>query len=491
MLAHARLMTSDLLTALFFLASAWALWRLLRRVTLPRLILSALAVSGLLLSKMSGVLIVPMGVVLLTLRLWRGGPWEVRLLGRERDVASRSGQLGIAGATVVAHVLVAWTLLWAFYGFHYSTFQAHRTQADQFEAGVSNLLGQDNLLGATVQFAQDHRLLPEAYLYGFSFAVDQSQRRPAFLAGERSEEGWRWFFPYAFAVKTSEALLLLLAVAALAAWGAGVSLPEAIYRTAPLWVLLGVYGWFAVRTNLNIGHRHLLPLYPALFLLAGAAGRWLVAPERRRSLAAGAAVLLVMATGLVAWPDYLAYFNRVSGGPSKGYRHLVDSSLDWGQDLPALRRWLTHEGLDRRGEKPVYLSYFGTSSPDHHGIRAWRLPGFFDAGRRRALVPLRGGVYCISASMLQLYASPGSAPWDADAEAMYQALLSRLPVDPGSATRPLPYTSSAMEQFDLLRLAKLVDYLRGRPPDDNIAGSLLVYRLTEEEVQNALYRKIA
>jgi hypothetical protein len=493
-LAHARLMTSDLMSALFFLASVWALWGMLQRLTTLRLLLSALAVSGLLLSKMSAVLIIPMGLLLLVLRLWRGGPWPVRLPGWSRELSSRRAQLGAAGMALLIHVVMAWALLWTFYGLHYSAFHTQRSATDQFEAGVPNLLGSEGPVGSAVQFAQQHRLLPEAYLYGFSFAVDQSVRRPAFLAGRRSDQGWRWFFPYAFAVKTSEALFLLLLVAGLATLATrrdGPPWSEALYTAAPLWVLLAVYGWFAVRSNLNIGHRHLLPLYPVLFLLCGAAARWLRLPWRRTALAPAAALLLVMTTGILAWPDYLSYFNRLSGGTPNGYRHLVDSSLDWGQDLPALRLWLDREGLNPPGKTPVYLSYFGTSSPDHHGIQAWRLPGFFDLGRRRALVPLRGGVYCISASMLQLYGAPDRTPWGPSEEAVYRRFLSRLEDTARMAKRPIPYADAAMEQFDDMRLAKLIHYLRRRAPDAAVAGSILVYRLSDAEVEEALYKHFA
>jgi hypothetical protein len=113
---------------------------------------------------------------------------------------------------------------------------------------------------------------------------------------------------------------------------------------------------------------------------------------------------------LVAWhavesvriaPDYLAYFNELVGGPALGYRHLVDSSLDWGQDLPALKAWLDANGLQAPGHGPVFLSYFGTSHPDHYDIDAIALPGFPD--RQDDVMPpvLTAGVYCISATMLQ------------------------------------------------------------------------------------------
>jgi hypothetical protein len=490
MLAHARLMTSDLTVAVFFLLSVWAIWALLQRVTPLRLLASCLATAALLLSKMSGVLILPMGAALVVLRLARGGPWPLRIGRWSGDLSSRTGQVAVAVAAALAHVLAAWLLLWTFYGFHYDTFHAHRTEHDRLEAGTANLLGSEGTMGALVQLAQDREWLPEAYLYGFSFAVDQSQRRPAFLNGRRSEKGWAWFFPYAFAVKTSEGLMLLLLLAGSAAL-AGRRLGEGLYRTAPLWVLLAVYWWFALGSQLNIGHRHLLPTYPALFLLAGAAGAWLLGPGRLLRWATGVSLGLVLATALWIWPDYLAYFNAASGGPSRGYRRLVDSSLDWGQDLPALRNWLEQHGHARGGQEPVYLSYFGTSSPDHHGIRAWRLPGFFDLGRRRALVPLRDGIYCISASMLQLYSAPGATGWNAEAEAMYRSYLARIDLPDPAAARPLPYTDAEMERFDRLRLARLCHYLRHRTPDAQVGHSILIYRLSRDEVEEALYGSFA
>jgi hypothetical protein len=66
------------------------------------------------------------------------------------------------------------------------------------------------------------------------------------------------------------------------------------------------------------------------------------------------------------FPDYLAFFNAIGGGPARAYRRLVDSSLDWGQDLPGVRRYIDEHRLD----EPLYLSYFGTASPAYYGILA-------------------------------------------------------------------------------------------------------------------------
>jgi hypothetical protein len=495
LLAHGSLITSDVAAALFFLLASGAAWRLLHGISPGRLAASALAVSGLLLSKMSGVLIVPMVAVPVLFRLFEDRGLAVTLGGWTRTFRTRSAQLAVLAAAAAVHAVVAWAAIWTLHGFHYTAFRAAVTPTDRFEAGVPNLLGTASLLGRTVQFAEEHHLLPEAYLYGFSFAVDQSQRRPAFLAGERRDRGWIGFFPYAFAVKTSESLFLVLALALWAALKGGerirgegpgpplaARLRAGLHRTAPLWSLLVVYWLFAVRAALNIGHRHLLPTYPALFILAGAAGGWFGARARGVRVVLGLSLSLVAATAIAAWPDYLAYFNRLSGGPARGYRHLVDSSLDWGQDLPGLRAWLDRHA---REAEPVYLSYFGSASPDHHGIPGRRLPGFFDFWRRPVLFPLSGGIYCISASMLQLYGAPELEPWGPAQESRYQDLRARF--EPLlRAEAEVPYADAAAEQFDRYRLGRLLAALRGREPDDHVGHSILIFRLTDADVRNAL-----
>jgi hypothetical protein len=74
---------------------------------------------------------------------------------------------------------------------------------------------------------------------------------------------------------------------------------------------------------------------------------------------------------LTIWPDYLAYFNEFVGGATNGYHYLVDSNLDWGQDLKGLKRFMDGRGIDR-----IYLSYFGTDSPARYGIRYDWLPSY-------------------------------------------------------------------------------------------------------------------
>ena len=435
LLAHGPLVTSDMAAALFFTAAAGAMWTALHRVTPATVLGGAVLLAGGFLSKLSGPILIPAGLVMLIIRLIDGRPLVVWFRDRPVEYTGRARQLAILLGVAAVFGVVAWALVWASFGFRYTAFAAATTGKDTFLGQVTE---QPGVVGWCLSTARRFHLLPEAYIYGSGLTVQFSSERAAFLNGHFSTTGWWWYFPYAFAVKTTIPAMIvgLLALAALAVrWKSAdegeswVQRAQAsLYAGTPLLALLFVYWAFALTTHLNIGHRHLLPTYPALCILAGGAAFWIqplfermrkaepqTGRERRRQRsgarvedslsrlrkAAGAATIALLAWHVMESaairPNYLAYFNQLAGGPSRGYTHLADSSLDWGQDLPALKRWLDAQGLQQPDHGGVYLSYFGTARPEYYGIRATTLAGFHrspatgaaGAARRRCLLHQR------------------------------------------------------------------------------------------------------
>src|SRR5437867_2469151 len=279
LLANGPLATSDIAAALFFTASAWTVWALLHAVSPPSVLAAALAVAGLCLSKMSGILVVPMALVLVGIRLADGRPLPVTLR-RAREVRSRAGQLAVLVAAAALQATIVLLLVWAFYDVRYP---ARRVPApDQPPLDWQGVLPAAGSLAPLIELARRHHLLPEAYLYGLAYMRKYAATRAAFLNGRHSWVGWPSFFPYSLVVKTPLWLLgLVLAGAAgaiLCRPGGAAREPARVrrnlYRTAPLWVLLGVYWASAIASHLNIGHRHLLPTYPAMLVLAGGLAVW-------------------------------------------------------------------------------------------------------------------------------------------------------------------------------------------------------------------------
>lgn len=492
LLAHGALVTSDMSLGLFLFASVWAIWALTHRIDLLNLLAASSAVTAVLLSKVSGVAVVPIAVALAVIRT-RLGPGVEISFGSVKHVERPWARLAAIALSFLATAAVVLTLLWAIYGFRYSTFADGPRGEDRFYEDWSDLSSDASPTGTVVRWLRDHRALPEAYLYGLAFISKVSPQRPAFLNSEVRRGGWWTFFPYAVAVKTPLSLFALLL---LGAWGASIRSHRrdanaepfpSLYETIPLWLLLGVYGGLAVESRLSFGHRYILPIYPAMFVLAGAASSWFV-PRR---VVASAAVLLLLILHVVdslrIRPDYLAYFNLLAGGPAQGWRHLVDSSLDWGQDLPALKLW-----LERNADgQPVYLSYFGTGRLDHYDIIAERLPSYIDDRWNRGPYPLTAGLYCVSATMLQSLYSPAFGRWRASYERIYQQLRVEMEsARPGSTEGPLGTSAEPSAErfalFDQFRFARLCAFLRRRGPDDEVGFSILIYRLTAQDIREAL-----
>jgi hypothetical protein len=196
------------------------------------------------------------------------------------------------------------------------------------------------------------------------------------------------------------------------------------------------------------------------------------------------------------YPHYSAYFNLLAGGPAQGYRHLVDSSLDLGQDVPELSRWLAEYRKSSPDGKRIYVSYFGTASLDYYHIPGRRLPGFFDLRPRADPDPLQGGCYCISATLLQGIGTPIFGPWTGGHEEEYQALRPQVEkfLRAGSVAAQAElvrekgpeYWQKQFARYENLRLGRLCRYLRRREPDAQVGYSILIYVLSDDEVRAAV-----
>jgi hypothetical protein len=272
------------------------------------------------------------------------------------------------------------------------------------------------LSGKLILFAQKHRLLPEAFIYGFAYAETRANIRSSFLLGNYSNTGFHSYFFYAFLLKTPLPALLLIITALV------LSLRRcAERRLVPIFLLVpaGLYFLVAMSSHLNLGVRHLLPIYPFLYVLAG--GLVLELDRWRRTtrivallvmvgaIAVSSRIVFIPANGL-KWqtvaPHYLAYFNELAGGPANGFKELADSNLDWGQDLKNLKLWLVAHDI----KDPIYLSYFGTADPRYYQILHYNLPGGYQFEPQQGFDVLKpGGLIVISATNLQgVYFSPAA-----------------------------------------------------------------------------------
>jgi hypothetical protein len=481
-LSHGAYATSDVCMAFFMLAAMAAWWRHLNTPGWGPFALSAVVFGLACVAKFSAVLLLPMMALCALVHL-----------------ATRRGRAGTLLLSAAGHAAVAFAIIWAFYGFRYSAFNPALPAADGFIEPWPAMYANTGRIGQVIHFLAGIHALPEAFLYGAAYVRQTSQMRGAFLNGEYSISGWPSFFIWTFALKTT---LPFIAASAWSIWLAvrertklrctlGGRL-EGFLPLTPLLSLFAVYWIFSIQSHLNIGERHLLPVYPVLFILTGALGKWFRPLHWRAFLVVGLIAWHIAESARIA-PHYLAYFNELLGGPEEGHRHLVDSSLDWGQDLPGLKAWLDR---NKRPDETAYLAYFGTGDPRYYKIPARELAYINGFHEDEPYIPLGPGLYCIGATMLEQVYSSIRGPWTLDREKEYQFLRTYEPMfqlyasDPAARARldrelaPEKWIASR-DRFQHLRFARLCYYLRVRKPDAIIGYSIFIFRLSSDEVKEA------
>jgi len=393
-LAHGRLATNDLAVTCFSFITVYCFWKLLKNPGWANVIWTGLAFGAAQASKFSAVLLAP--ILMLLAALWLLSGHEVRAPfppPGSRLLSQRPGLFRACAlaTTLLVIFLIGFALVWADYRFEVGTVLTEERKLSWLD---------EQLEEPTVRYLFQKLPVPAPkYFYGLAVKYTHTEAgRPAFLMGKLSSEGWWYYFLIAFLIKTPIPLLILLTIA---------TIRTAVRRTSfwrrDAFLLVPALLWFGVNSSsgFNLGYRHILPVLPLLFVFAGQ----VVAAERVR----WRSVIVGLVSLLCAWqlvgtlrvhPHYLAYFNELVGGPENGYHYLVDSNLDWGQDLKGLGAYLKAQGIDQ-----IELSYFGTADPAYYGIRYTCLPSFGILSKDKCPIEPgfqdRAGVFAVSATHLQ------------------------------------------------------------------------------------------
>ncbi|MEZ6068230.1 MAG: glycosyltransferase family 39 protein [Planctomycetaceae bacterium] len=347
-LAHASLVTPDTGLTLGFTATLWLLDRWLedRSWKLAWLLGGVLGLAQA--TKFTALLLFPVVIAL----------WGLRLFGRRfatRETAGGRWQLPV----VLVVSLVPWNIAYLCQGTG-GSLAGYQPQSQSLRT-VRDLAG---------PLAKLPLPLPADFVRG----VDRQravmeQPHPAYLDGVWRITGFRDYYLRTLQYKLPHLTQVLLACGLLA-WCARPSIPHRIRRLLLLLVPAGLLLGVASFSPMQLGVRYVLPVLPPLLLLAAAAIRWQAAGSRPQGLTL---CVLLLGTGwsLRHHPDHLAYFNEAAGGPMGGRHHLLDSNLDWGQDLGLVR-----EFMNSRDIETIHLVYFGTLPAETQGIRYTLPPGW-------------------------------------------------------------------------------------------------------------------
>ena len=381
-LAHSRLATNDLGLACFMFLACYRLWKFGSHPSVSNLLLAGLTLGLAFISKFTTFFLLPMYMVFPFVQLlqFRKKAHPPAVLFK-RGVAMMLYVVLIVGLGLLV-ILIAYPFyLKPWYRFDETILPA-----------IQRYFPKSEIKEWAWHHVLSFRGPGREYVLGLLGQLEHSKRgHDAFLWGKISSHGWWYYYLAALAIKTPVAMQIMLLLAiCISLLQKRASLYNHFFLLAPPLLLLIALSM----TPVQLGVRYALPVLPFAFVIIGSLAQRI--NLKRRWLLGVVAVLAIwyFASSIRIYPHYLAYFNEYVGGPSNGYKYLVDSNLDWGQDLKGLKEY-----LGRRGIEEVKLAYFGTAAPEYYGISYKRISD-------QDLTALREGrftrgVFAISATFLQ------------------------------------------------------------------------------------------
>ena len=469
-LAHAGVATVDVGFTLFFVLALFTFWRCFDLAVLARLIVAGVIFGAAQLSKFTAVLLAPFLIIISLAMLVRNIVAWKKIISRPKAPLRRI--LFDEAICVLIIFAVGLVTIHAGYFFRYGVSSLNGT------VGASRKM---QALSKSVM-ARVPILLPEEYLQGMDLQLADTERGefPNYLNGKWRRKGAWYYFLEAMSLKeTVPALIYILLGMGFGAYRLrGMSQYRGERDKVPAWPFVHLPALLfliviSLSGNLQLGIRYALPLLPLAFIAAsgalfrkkyykvilvgnGEAKLSLVqslSPDDRKKVMGFIEwfVLPVLIFGLFVWqcvevirvePHYLSHFNQIAGGVGGGPRYLLDSNVDWGQDLPALAKKMKEKDI-----KEIGLIYFGHADPSWYGIK-WHLPTDEDRYVAVSVNFLKGYPY----SLTYL------GPWK---------------IRPPMITDP-----------EYLQIRNMAIYLDQKIPIDRAGGSINIYELSSPSGEN-------
>jgi Dolichyl-phosphate-mannose-protein mannosyltransferase/Tetratricopeptide repeat len=357
LLAHGALVTTDVGLSCFMCLSVYMFYRFVKAPSALRLVAVGLSVGLVLAVKHTGLLILPILLLLALCEIIRS------FFNTDRNKIFRQALKVLGSVTLVA--LIGWVVLWSFYRFRYDARPGGLHLNPPMAEYVKGLKPHE---AWPIETMARFRILPESYLYGLADVRLTAIYYTSYVLGKVYAHNVWFYFPVAFLIKSTIGVLVLLLLSL------AVIATRRLKRWREIYFLLVpviFYLIVALTVGMNIGVRHILIVYVFLYATVGGAAWGLIQKSRKWAYVVGAFLLVHVVSCLSAFPNYIAYGNEFWGGPSQTYKYLTDSNSDWGQQLKSVKQY-----LDERGVKDCWFLYFaeGVAEPEYYRIPCKPLP---------------------------------------------------------------------------------------------------------------------
>jgi len=369
-IAHGRYVTTDVGAAAAFFIATYYFVKWLQKPTKKNLIIAGIVFGIAQLIKFSLFLLVAYFGLLILIKIYT--KWQ------ETKQQSLLKLIINWGSKFVLILVIGYLIIFPVYQYHILNYPAERQVRDtQFLLSSYKFQSIGNLV---VFMADKPVLRPYAqYILGLIMVFQRATGgNTTYFLGEVSGAGWYHYFPIVYAIKTSLALHILTIIALLfLAWQ--IKLRKYVWSLAShikryfaeytMLIFLAIYWALSIKSNLNIGVRHILPTFPFVYILISGQIKRIFEYLRKtnpglRITSYGLFSILILwyaLSSLSIFPYYLTYFNELVGGAKNGYIYVTDSNLDWGQDLKRLAKWTDEQGIEK-----IKIDYFGGSDTHYY-----------------------------------------------------------------------------------------------------------------------------
>jgi len=393
-LAHTRLVTTDAAAAAAFFISFYYLYKWLKVPTRRNLWVLGIILGFSFLTKFSTFLLIPIfGFIIL---VW------IFLKEQGKKLWALKKYLG--GFILV--LIIAYLVVGAVYAFHVWHYPIQKQAIDT--TFILSTFGFKPLVNFSIWISSQPILRAWGhYFLGFLMVLQRSGGgNTTYYLGEVSADGSRSYFPVIYLLKEPLVYVLLTFFALFLALKKFIvykksgsksfysdfsNLLKNNFAEFGMLVMIVIYWAFSIKSNLNIGVRHILPTLPFIYALtARQISLWIKGGIQERisnyhgfwqlfglywhRLKKGFVVVILFVWAIISvvsvWPSFLAYFNEIAGGPNNGYKFVVDSNLDWGQDILRLSQF-----IEKNNIKEIKMDYF-SGAPAEYYIKTAKIESF-------------------------------------------------------------------------------------------------------------------
>ncbi|MFA6551718.1 MAG: glycosyltransferase family 39 protein, partial [Patescibacteria group bacterium] len=411
-IAHARYVTTDIGAAFAFILGTFFFVKYVSKPTLSNLIIAGVAFGLAQLFKFSLFLLIPLYVFTFAGHIVAKNYSAWKEIGKNKKAKFLWTRFLKFAKPLVVIFVVGYLVIWPFYQYHVWNYPVERQKADTEYTMRSFPV---RPLANGVVWMSDKPVL-RAYAQYFEGLLMVFQRtgggNTTYFMGEVSSTAWKTYFPIVYILKEPIPILILVFFSMILGLVSLIRNSIALGKFKKIWggllewvsknfaefvwiSFIALYWASSISGNLNIGVRHVLPTFPFIYLLvSGKVSDWIANKKgafdkpSKTFILAILMILLVRETTSI-FPNYLAYFNQIVGGPANGYKYVADSNLDWGQDLRRLAGFVEQNGIDK-----IKLDYFGGGSPTYYLGKKYQK---MDAEN----VSLRHGWIAVSATLMQ------------------------------------------------------------------------------------------